>query len=129
MGTSRRLRELNPRIRCISLQPDSPFNGLEGWKHMATAIVPGIYDARLADENLAVRTEDAYEAVMRLGREEGILASPSAGGALAGCLRVAQTLRDAERFDGPAVLVTIFPDSGVKYLSERFWQEAAHAEN
>ena len=69
------------------------------------------------------------EAVMRLGREEGILASPSAGGALAGCLRVAQTLRDAERFDGPAVLVTIFPDSGVKYLSERFWQEAAHAEN
>jgi cysteine synthase B len=119
MGTTRRLKELNPAIRCISLQPDASFHGLEGWKHMATAIVPGIYDATLADANLAVGTEDAYRLVKRAAREEGLLLSPSAAAALQGCFQVAASLRPEE----PAVIVTIFPDSGTKYLSERFWDE------
>jgi cysteine synthase B len=119
MGTTRRLKELNPAIRCISLQPDASFHGLEGWKHMATAIVPGIYDAKLADANLAVGTEDAYRLVKRAAREEGLLLSPSAAAALEGCFQVAASLRPEE----PAVIVTIFPDSGTKYLSERFWDE------
>ena len=120
MGTSRRLKELNPRIRCISLQPDSAFHGIEGAKHMATAIVPGIYDPQLADEDLPVTTEAAYTTVKRLAREEGLLVGISAGGAVAGCLKLAERLmRQRER----AVIVTIFPDSGDKYLSERFWEE------
>jgi S-sulfo-L-cysteine synthase (O-acetyl-L-serine-dependent) len=119
-GVTRRLKELNSRIRCISLQPDSGFHGLEGWKHMATAIVPKIYDPDLADENLAVRTEDAYEMVKRLAREEGLLVSPSSGGALAGCFAVARKVPRNEY----AVMVTVFPDSAEKYLSERFWEEA-----
>jgi S-sulfo-L-cysteine synthase (O-acetyl-L-serine-dependent) len=119
VGTTRRLKELNPAIRCISLQPDASFHGLEGWKHMATAIVPGIYDATLADANLTVSTEDAYRLVKRAAREEGLLLSPSAAAALEGCFQVAASLRQDER----AVIVTIFPDSGTKYLSERFWEE------
>ncbi len=119
IGTTRRLKELNPQIRAISLQPDSPFHGLEGWKHMATAIVPKIYDPNLADEDLPVRTEDAYHLVKRLAREEGLLVSPSAGAALYGCFRVARTIPP----DQHAVIVTVFPDSGDKYLSERFWDE------
>ncbi|HEV7966495.1 MAG TPA: PLP-dependent cysteine synthase family protein [Candidatus Acidoferrales bacterium] len=119
VGTTRRLRELNPAIRCISLQPDSSFHGLEGWKHMATAIVPGIYDAKLADANLEVGTEEAYRLVKRAAREEGLLLSPSAAAALEGCFQVAAALGGDER----AVIVTIFPDSGTKYLSERFWEE------
>src|ERR1700757_4762068 len=85
VGTTRRLRELNPAIRCISLQPDASFHGLEGWKHMETAIRPAIYDDSLADEDLAVSTEDAYLLVKRIAREEGLLVSPSAAAALAGC--------------------------------------------
>ncbi len=119
IGTSRRLKELNPKIRCISMQPDSGFHGLEGLKHMATAIVPKIYDSKLADEDLAVRTEDAQRMVKRLAREEGILAGVSSGGALCACFDVARRLLPGER----AVIVTIFPDSGEKYLSERFWSE------
>ncbi len=119
VGTTRRLKELNPAIRCISLQPDSAFHGLEGWKHMASAIVPKIYDASLADDALAVRTEDAYRLAKRLAREEGLVASPSAAAALAGCFRAAQSLPPGQR----AVIVTVFPDSGEKYLSERFWEE------
>jgi S-sulfo-L-cysteine synthase (O-acetyl-L-serine-dependent) len=119
MGTTRRLRELNPAIRCISLQPDAAFHGLEGWKHMPTAIVPEIYDATLADSNLSVSTEDAYRLVKRAAREEGLLLSPSAAAALDGCFQVASSLNAAEH----AVFVTIFPDSGTKYLSERFWNE------
>lgn len=119
MGTTRRLKELNPAIRCISLQPDAAFHGLEGWKHMPTAIVPGIYDATLADANLAVDTEQAYRLVKRVAREEGLLLSPSAAAALDGCFQVATALKPDER----AVIVTIFPDSGTKYLSERFWNE------
>ncbi|HMD31094.1 MAG TPA: cysteine synthase family protein, partial [Candidatus Acidoferrales bacterium] len=119
VGTARRLKERNPAIRCTSLQPDGPFHGLEGWKHMPTAIVPDIYDAKVADENLEMRAEDAYRLVKRMAREEGLLVSPSAAAALAGCFRVAASLPRGER----AVIVTIFPDSGDKYLSERFWEE------
>ncbi len=119
VGTTRRLKELNPAVRCISLQPDSAFHGLEGWKHMASAMVPKIYDASLADDDLAVRTEDAYRLAKRLAREEGLLASPSAAAALAGCFQVAKSLPRGQR----AVIVTVFPDSGEKYLSERFWEE------
>ena len=114
MGTGRRLREANPSIKLISFQPDSPLHGLEGLKHMETAIVPGIYDPALADENMGVSTEDAYTMVRRLAREEGLLVGISGGAALAGALKVAKTVRNA-------VIVTIFPDSADKYMSERFW--------
>jgi S-sulfo-L-cysteine synthase (O-acetyl-L-serine-dependent) len=120
VGASRRLKHLNPEIRAISVQPDSAFHGLEGMKHMASAIVPGIYDPLVADEDLAVRTEDAYAMVKRLAREEGLLVGISSGAAVCGCLEVARRLRTSER----AVIVTVFPDSGDKYLSERFWEEA-----
>ncbi len=119
MGTSRRLKELNPNIRCISLQPDSPFHGIEGAKHMASAIVPNIYDPKLADEDIEIATEEAYAYAIRASREEGLLLGISAGAAIAGCLQVANRLRK----DEDAVIVTIFPDSGDKYLSERFWTE------
>jgi S-sulfo-L-cysteine synthase (O-acetyl-L-serine-dependent) len=120
MGTSRRLKELNPHVRCISLQPDSPFHGIEGAKYMPTAIVPKIYDPTLADENLGIATEDAYRMTKRLAREEGLLVGISAGAAVAGCLQVAEGLKKNQ----PAVIVTILCDSGDKYLSERFWDEA-----
>src|SRR5436309_3138404 len=119
VGTTRRLRELNPTIRCISLQPDSSFHGIEGAKHMATAIVPKIYDASLADEDIGISTEDAHAMVRQLAREEGLLVGISAGAAVAGCLQVARSLGKNEQ----AVFVTILPDSGDKYLSERFWEE------
>ena len=119
VGTARRLKELNPQIRCISLQPDSAFHGIEGAKHMATAIVPKIYDASLADEDIGISTEDAHAMVRRLAREEGLLVGISAGAAVAGCLQVARSLGKNEL----AVFVTILPDSGDKYLSERFWEE------
>jgi cysteine synthase B len=119
VGTSRRLKELNSRIRCVSMQPDSGFHGLEGLKHMATAIVPPIYDPGVADEDIAVRTEDGQQMAKRLAREEGILAGVSSGGALWTCLDVAGRLPRGEH----AVIVTVFPDSGEKYLSEQFWSE------
>jgi S-sulfo-L-cysteine synthase (O-acetyl-L-serine-dependent) len=119
MGTTRRLKELNPGIRCISLQPDSPFHGIEGAKHMASAIVPGIYDPTLADEDIGISTEDSYAMAIRASREEGLLIGISAGAAIAGCLQVARQLPK----DHEAVFVTILPDSGDKYLSERFWTE------
>ncbi len=122
VGTARRLKELDPKIQCISLQPDSPFHGIEGAKHMATAIVPKIYDPALADRDLGIATEEAYDMVRRLAREEGLLVGISAGAAVAGCLRVAQELVAKKQ---QAVIVTIFPDSGDKYLSERFWEEGA----
>jgi S-sulfo-L-cysteine synthase (O-acetyl-L-serine-dependent) len=118
-GTTRRLKELNPKIRCISFQPDSSFHGLEGLKHMPTAIVPPIYDASLADENLEVQTEDAQRMAKRLAREEGLLVGVSAGGALWASMIVARHIPKNER----AVIVTVFPDSGDKYLSDRFWSE------
>jgi cysteine synthase B len=119
MGTSRRLKELNSNIRCISLQPDSPFHGIEGAKHMASAIVPKIYEASLADEDIGISTEDSYANAIRASREEGLLVGISAGAAIAGSLQIARRLRKKEE----AVIVTIFPDSGDKYLSERFWTE------
>lgn len=127
VGTTRRLKELNSKVHCVALQPDSSFHGLEGWKHMATAIVPGIYDDTLADENLEVRTEDAYKTVKLLAREEGLLVSPSSGAALWGAFHVAERIptglsRAGSRGDN-AVIVVIFPDGGDKYLSERFWDE------
>ena len=119
VGTTRRLKELNPNVRCISLQPDSPFHGIEGAKHMATAIVPKIYDASLADEDLGIATEDAHAMAVRLAREEGVLAGISAGAAVVGSLLIGRRLQKNER----AVVVAILPDSGDKYLSERFWEE------
>jgi len=119
MGVSRRLKELNPHVRCISFQPDSGFHGLEGLKYMATAIVPPIYDPSLADEDIAIHTEDAQKMAKRLAREEGILVGVSSGAALCACLDVARRLPQG----GQAVIVTVFPDSGEKYLTDRFWSE------
>src|SRR6267142_1856387 len=119
VGTTRRLKELNPLIRCVSLQPDSPFHGIEGTKHLGSALVPRIYDSSLADENLGVHTEDAHTMARRLAREEGLLVGVSAAAAIVGSLKVAEGLKKQQ----PAVIVTILPDSGDKYLSERFWSE------
>ena len=120
VGVTRKLKELNPAIRCISLQPDAPFHGLEGWKHMETAIRPAIYDDTLADENLEVATEESYRLVKQLAREEGLLVSPSAAAALLGCFHVAEMIPR----DRHAVIVTVFADSAAKYLTERFWEES-----
>ena len=119
VGTTRRLKELNPNIRCISLQPDSPFHGIEGAKHLESAIVPKIYDPSLADTNLGISTEASYAMAKRLAREEGLLLGISAAGAVVGSLQVARSLKLGE----PAVIVTILCDSGDKYLSERFWND------
>jgi cysteine synthase B len=120
MGTTRRLRELNPRVQCISMQPDSPFNGFEGLKHMATAIVPPIYDAALADANIFMETERAYTMARELARRDGLLVGVSAAGAVAASLQIAEQEARAGR---EAVIVTILCDSADKYLSERFWRE------
>jgi cysteine synthase B len=114
MGTGRRLRQFNPAIKLISFQPDGPLHGLEGLKHMDSAIVPGIYDATLADEDLRIATETAYEMVRRLAREEGLLAGISSGAALAATLDVARRI-------ARGVIVTVFPDGAEKYLTEPFW--------
>ena len=117
VGTSRRLKELNRNVRCVSLQPDSPFHGIEGAKHMSTSIVPQIYDETIADENLFIATEDAYAMTKRLAREEGVLVGISAAAAMVGSLRVA---KDAER---DSVIVTICPDGADLYWSERVWDD------
>jgi cysteine synthase B len=114
MGTGRALRQFNPRIRLVSFQPEGPFHGLEGLKHMETAIVPPIYDSSLADEDLRVGTEAAHRMVRRLAREEGLLVGISSGAALAAALQVASRLDEG-------VVVTVFPDGAEKYLSESFW--------
>lgn len=119
VGTARRLRELATSIRLVSFQPDAAFHGLEGLKHLPTSIVPGIYDSGLADENLWVKTEDAYEQVRRLAHEEGLLVGISSGAALEACLQVARRIPPGEE----ARIVTVFPDSGDRYLEERFWEE------
>jgi cysteine synthase B len=119
VGTSRRLKELNPAIRCISLQPDSPFHGIEGTKHMETSIVPKIYDAGIADADFGIETEAAYSMARRVAREEGLLIGVSAAAALVGALTVAKSA------PSDSVVVTVFPDAGDKYLSERFWDENA----
>jgi cysteine synthase B len=121
MGTTRRLKELNPRIQCISLQPDSSFHGIEGAKHMPTAIVPKIYDPALADQNVEISTEDAYAMARRMSRGAGLLVGVSAAAAVVGCLKIAQQLQVKKGDE--AVIVTVLCDSGEKYLSERFWTE------
>ena len=120
MGVTRRLKEVNPQIECISMQPDSPFHGLEGLKHMATAIVPSIYDPGLADRNVEVETEAAYAMTKRLARTEGLLVGISAAAAVAASLRIAE---EQAGLGKEAVIVTILPDAADKYLSERFWEE------
>jgi cysteine synthase B len=117
IGTTRRLKELNRNICCISLQPDSPFHGIEGAKHMPSSIVPRIYDPTLADDNLFISTEESYTMMKRLAREEGMLVGISAAGAMVGSLRV------AERVERGSVVVTICPDGADRYLSERLWEE------
>ena len=116
IGTARRLRELNPNIKLISMQPDSPFHGLEGMKHLDSAIMPGIYDASVADENLEVETEAAIEMVKNLARREGWFVGISAGANIVAALRVAEKLEEG-------VVVTILCDSANKYLSDKFWEE------
>ncbi len=113
VGTTRRLKELNPEIRCISLQPDSAFHGIEGAKHLATAIVPGIYDASLADQNLEITTEAAHVMARRLAREQGLLVGVSAAAALVGSVQIVENLKINQR----ATIVAILCDSGEKYLS------------
>ena len=111
VGTTRRLKELNPKIRCISLQPGSAFHGIEGAKHLPSAIVPRIYDASLADENLEIATEDAHAMARRLAREEAIFAGTSTGANVVAALRV------AERLGPGATVATLAVDSGLRYLS------------
>jgi cysteine synthase B len=117
VGTTRRLRESNPTLYGVSVQPESPLHGLEGLKHLATAVVPGIYDASLADENLNVATEDSQAMTRRLAREEGLFVGPSSGANVLAALAV------AERLDRDAVVVTILCDDGGKYLNEDSWRE------
>jgi cysteine synthase B len=116
VGTTRRLKELNSRIKTTSMQPDSPFNGLEGLKHMPTAIRPGIYDDTVADVQTVVRTEDAYDMARLLARGQGLFVGLSAAAAVTAAVEVARELQEG-------VVVTVLPDNGFKYLSEQFWNE------
>jgi S-sulfo-L-cysteine synthase (O-acetyl-L-serine-dependent) len=118
MGVGRRLREFNPDVQLISVQPDSPMNGVEGLKHMETAIRPGIYDDTLADEDVRISTERAYAFTRRLASDEGMLVGVSSGAALAAALDLAERVRKG-------VIVVVFPDSGTRYLTERFWDGEA----
>jgi S-sulfo-L-cysteine synthase (O-acetyl-L-serine-dependent) len=114
VGTSTRLKELNPDIKVVSFEPDSPFHGLEGMKHMATAIVPGIYDEALADVQVTADTEASQAIVRALARHEGWLAGPSGGAAVLASLQLAKKL-------DTGVIVTVMPDGGSRYLSDDFW--------
>ena len=117
IGTGRYLREQLPHVKIIAFQPDASFHGLEGLKHMPTAIQPGIYDASFADETREVRTEDAHEMVLRLAREEGLFVGISSGAAAVAALRVARELEEG-------IVVTLFPDAGYKYLSDKsLWEQ------
>ena len=117
IGTSRGLKNFNPQIQTISMQPATPLHGLEGMKHLETAIVPGIYDAKVADENVTVETEDAQAMTRRLAKEEGLFVGVSAGANVFAALRLARKLKTE------AVIVTILCDGGGKYLNEDFWDE------
>lgn len=119
IGTGRRLKEYNPDIQIVSLQPDSPFHGLEGLKHMESAIKPGIYDETLADRDMPISTEDSYAMTLRLAREEGLLVGISAATALVGSLKIAE---EAAAAGESATIVTLFPDSAAKYLSHSPWK-------
>jgi cysteine synthase B len=116
MGITRRLKELNPAIQCVSMGPDAPLHGLEGMKHMPTALVPGIYDPKLADDHVEISTEDAHRMVLRVAREEGYLIGVSSGGNMQAALKIAGRLKHG-------LVVTILADSAAKYLSESFWHE------
>jgi S-sulfo-L-cysteine synthase (O-acetyl-L-serine-dependent) len=118
MGTGRRLKEYNPDVQIISMQPDAPFHGLEGLKHISTAIKPGIYEADFADRNVTAGTEETHEMARRLAREEGYLVGISAAAAMVSALRLAEELAEAGE---PGIIVTLFPDNGYKYLSDSFW--------
>jgi S-sulfo-L-cysteine synthase (O-acetyl-L-serine-dependent) len=115
VGTARRLKEEDVSIQCISVQPDAPFHGLEGLKHLSSALVPGIFDPTLVDDNVEVSTEEAYAMVKLLAREEGLLVGVSSGAAAVAALRIAEQIEEG-------TLVTIFPDNASKYLSEKFWE-------
>jgi cysteine synthase B len=119
-GVSRRLKEFNPEIECMAMQPDSPFHGLEGMKHYATSIIPSIYDPTLASRTLEVETEAAYAMAKRLGRTEGLLVGISAAAAVVASLRLGEELAAQGR---EAAIVTVLPDSADKYMSDRFWEE------
>jgi cysteine synthase B len=114
IGTGRFLREQNPKVRLISMEPASPLHGLEGLKHLETALVPGIYDPRLADESVRVETEDAYTMCRKLAREEGVFVGISSGANVHAAIEIARGLNEG-------VVVTILADAGDKYLSDRFW--------
>jgi cysteine synthase B len=118
VGVTRYLKSLARRVLCISMQPDGPMHGLDGMKHMASAMVPAIYDPTLADSNLVVATEDAFAMCRRLAREEGVLVGPSAAANVVAALRVGRDLAA-----GPATIVTILCDGGGRYLSQPFWEE------
>lgn len=115
-GTTLYLKEQNPQIRSIAFQPDSPFHGLEGLKHMHTSYKPGIYDPGLPDQHMEISTEAAYEMVRRLGREEGLFVGYSSGAAAVAALKVAEDLEQG-------VVVTVFPDAGYKYLTTNIWEQ------
>lgn len=117
VGVGRFLRKVTPNVRLVAVQPDSPFHGIEGVKHLESALVPGIWDPTLVDEFMAVATEDAQAAARRLAREEGYLVGTSSGAALDASLRLAERIREG-------VIVMVFPDAGDKYLGERYWEEA-----
>jgi len=118
MGTGRRLKDYNPDVQIVALQPDAAFHGLEGLKHMATAIKPGIYDAAFPDRQVTAGTEETYAMARRLAREEGYLVGISAASALVAALRIAEELADTGQ---AGVIVTLFPDNASKYLSDKFW--------
>jgi len=115
VGASRRLKEMNPDVRCISVQPAEPWHGLEGLKHMESSIVPGIYDASVADEDVGADTEEAYEVARALARSEGILAGHSSGAAL-------WAVRELARRIGRGVVVTVLADGGDRYLSSGLYR-------
>ena len=115
IGTARRLKAYDARVRCISMQPDMPLHGLEGMKHMPTAVVPGIYDPSVADEEVVVGSHDAQDMARRLAREEGLLVGVSAGANVYAAVRLARTLPP------DSLVVTVLCDAGSRYLSDRFW--------
>ena len=112
------MKEFNPELVAVSIQPESPIHGLEGMKHLETAIVPGIYDAKLADQDVAIATEEAQAMTRRLAREEGLFVGPSSGA------NVFAAIELAKKIDGEGVVVTILCDGGGKYLSEEFWHKS-----
>jgi cysteine synthase B len=115
VGTGRRIKEMKSSVQIVALEPAEPFHGLEGLKHMASSIVPGIYDTKVFDQKISIDTDEAYEMVKLLARKEGLLVGLSSGGAMAACTQLARKIKKG-------CIVTIFPDSGDKYLSTRVWE-------